>query len=179
MGAACKQKCLDQVNCEGFVSWGRDEQTHCALRRDVDVNQCDKQDGFKLYLRKDHVAQKGMPIPVPRTSADEAARKANELYNMDDNGVMLHVSDFDNKLISKYTDMSFSLVNKFAWDSENSRISIWENGCPKRSDMQPAAIIIATPEVEDIVMCYFPCDGATDMRVNRGCGIPAGTWPNI
>eukprot|EP00927_Polykrikos_kofoidii_P047102 TRINITY_DN4118_c0_g2_i1.p1 TRINITY_DN4118_c0_g2~~TRINITY_DN4118_c0_g2_i1.p1 ORF type:complete len:398 (+),score=59.63 TRINITY_DN4118_c0_g2_i1:98-1291(+) len=110
----------------------------------------------------------------PDLSAEEAVSEMNRRFNLDDTGVLIRgfsvtiPTPFFNYRCKALNDpstcwehplMSFSLMNKFAWDAERGRHSLY----PK-----PAGLI-ALPTTP--MRCLFPSDAGTDARQFKGCGV--------
>merc|ERR1712070_107992 len=81
----------------------------------------------------------------------------NVLYNKDDNGVLIHMIDGGTVWDSYGDRMSFCMMNH-----GTSGNVIYRNG--------EQTTIIAAPETNSIMSCFFPCDGNSASRTNKGCG---------
>jgi len=93
---------------------------------------------------------------------EEVVREANELFNLDEDGILFHTKsdstyDIDNVPHGNqhYNGMSWVLLNKIAVDSKNV-ITLYDEG------LRPA--IMAKKSAFDIVACMYPCDGTADER---------------
>mmetsp|Transcript_25067 Transcript_25067/g.49055 ORF Transcript_25067/g.49055 Transcript_25067/m.49055 type:complete len:408 (-) Transcript_25067:118-1341(-) len=165
--AGCKQKCIEYLHCEGFAV--RKDRTHgCWLKYDVRPDVCTVNANVNTYVYNARV--KRGPNTTTTTTAitpdAEVVQQVNEKYNNGaDSGLFVHCTDFDSGVESTNTMISFSLVNKVSWMIPNGPINIYAGGTS-------GVTVIGTPNVKDLAVCYYPCDGASDKRARRGCGVP-------
>eukprot|EP00747_Dinoflagellata_sp_TGD_P168128 gnl/TRDRNA2_/TRDRNA2_193818_c0_seq1.p1 gnl/TRDRNA2_/TRDRNA2_193818_c0~~gnl/TRDRNA2_/TRDRNA2_193818_c0_seq1.p1 ORF type:complete len:304 (+),score=12.64 gnl/TRDRNA2_/TRDRNA2_193818_c0_seq1:59-970(+) len=137
-----------------------------------------------------------LPIPVQddqnrstlniTAACKSVMENANRLFGLDNNGVIVRmgtVTDYDvscppwidkdcgarTPMARDPGKMSWTLLNKFAWDSELDVLTVYTRTGKNRSeDFRPG--IIAHPKAMHIVNCLYACDGYSCSRGRTSCG---------